>query len=292
MSVSSEITRIKNAKASLKTSINSKTDSQHQITTETIDDYADFVDSIQTGGGQPNLQTKSVTITTNGNTVVTADSGYDGLDEVDIITNVSGGGSAITNISELNNQLKTNFQSFETYLSTIKNNYEAYVDTPVTLYSPEGFPNYVIHKRSNGKYRIIWSSFLNIVYLVGTNVTFGGLKVNNINFQGYSAYDIASFQNMIFDIKITTPTNGAPVTGYDPRAFYYSNEFQTISDLISAITNANGNISYTKYINGYSFSGVADTPNIIPCTNCAVWDNNNNFLTSKRISSSETIVTK
>lgn len=96
MSVSSEITRIKNAKASLKTSINSKTDSQHQITTETIDDYADFVDSIQTGGGQPNLQTKSVTITTNGNTVVTADSGYDGLDEVDITTNVSGGGDVPT----------------------------------------------------------------------------------------------------------------------------------------------------------------------------------------------------
>ena len=46
MSVASEITRIQNAKASLKTSINAKTDSQHQITTETIDDYANFVDSI------------------------------------------------------------------------------------------------------------------------------------------------------------------------------------------------------------------------------------------------------
>ena len=50
MSVASEITRIQNAKASLKTSINAKTDQQHQITTETIDDYADFVDSITTGG--------------------------------------------------------------------------------------------------------------------------------------------------------------------------------------------------------------------------------------------------
>lgn len=50
MSVASEITRIQGAKADLKTSINAKTDAQHQITTETIDDYADFVDSIQTGG--------------------------------------------------------------------------------------------------------------------------------------------------------------------------------------------------------------------------------------------------
>ena len=52
MSISQEITRIQNAKASLKTSINAKTDLQHQITDETIDDYADFVDSITTGGSE------------------------------------------------------------------------------------------------------------------------------------------------------------------------------------------------------------------------------------------------
>lgn len=51
MSVASEITRIQNAKGSLKTSINAKTDAQHQITNETIDNYAEFVDSITTGGG-------------------------------------------------------------------------------------------------------------------------------------------------------------------------------------------------------------------------------------------------
>ena len=51
MSVASEIERIQGAKADLKTSINAKTDSSHQITDETIDEYADFVDSIQTGGG-------------------------------------------------------------------------------------------------------------------------------------------------------------------------------------------------------------------------------------------------
>lgn len=51
MSIASEIQRLQSAKASLKTSINAKTDSSHQITDETIDEYADFVDSIQTGGG-------------------------------------------------------------------------------------------------------------------------------------------------------------------------------------------------------------------------------------------------
>jgi hypothetical protein len=50
MSVASEITRLQTAKSNLKASINSKTDSEHKITDETIDEYSDFVDSITTGG--------------------------------------------------------------------------------------------------------------------------------------------------------------------------------------------------------------------------------------------------
>ena len=57
MAISQEITRLQNAKASLKTSINSKTDQQHQITTETIDDYADFVDSISGSVDTTDLRT-------------------------------------------------------------------------------------------------------------------------------------------------------------------------------------------------------------------------------------------
>lgn len=44
------------------------------------------------GGGQPSLQNKSVTITENGTQNVTADTGYDGLNNVSITTNVAGGG--------------------------------------------------------------------------------------------------------------------------------------------------------------------------------------------------------
>lgn len=50
MSIASEITRLQNAKASLKTSINAKTDSNHQISNETLEDYSTFVDSISGGG--------------------------------------------------------------------------------------------------------------------------------------------------------------------------------------------------------------------------------------------------
>lgn len=47
MSIASEITRLQNAKSTLKTKLNAKNDEQHQITNETIDEYGDFVDSIQ-----------------------------------------------------------------------------------------------------------------------------------------------------------------------------------------------------------------------------------------------------
>ena len=51
MSLNTEITRIENAKTTLKTKLNSRNDNQHQITDETIDEYGDFVDSIPSGGG-------------------------------------------------------------------------------------------------------------------------------------------------------------------------------------------------------------------------------------------------
>ena len=46
MSIESEITRLQNAKTSLKASINAKTNAQNQITNETIDNYSSFVNSI------------------------------------------------------------------------------------------------------------------------------------------------------------------------------------------------------------------------------------------------------
>ena len=46
-----EISRLQNAKATLKTKLNARNDSQHQIDDETIDQYGAFVDSIPQGGG-------------------------------------------------------------------------------------------------------------------------------------------------------------------------------------------------------------------------------------------------
>ena len=49
MSIASEITRIENAKSNLKTKLNSRNDSEHQITNQTIDYYANYVDTIPSG---------------------------------------------------------------------------------------------------------------------------------------------------------------------------------------------------------------------------------------------------
>ena len=45
------------------------------------------------GGGSAVLQTKDITITENTLTIITPDTGYDGLSSVNVTTNIEGGGS-------------------------------------------------------------------------------------------------------------------------------------------------------------------------------------------------------
>ena len=98
MSIANEISRLQQAKADIKSSIENK----GVIVPETakLDDYPDYIDDIQQGS-TPNLQSKSVSITANGTTNVTADTGYDGLSDVAITTNVSGGGGGGPNYTLL-----------------------------------------------------------------------------------------------------------------------------------------------------------------------------------------------
>lgn len=80
------------------------------------------------GGGQPSLQNKSITITENGTETVTYDSGYDGLRNVSITTNVSGGRdwSAIGYSEE-----PSSIGSFYNYSKNIYDNWDA---TQTSLY--------------------------------------------------------------------------------------------------------------------------------------------------------------
>ena len=52
--------------------------------TMTLDEMVEAVDSIEAGGGEPNLQAKTYTVDSAGTATVTADSGYDGLSSVNV----------------------------------------------------------------------------------------------------------------------------------------------------------------------------------------------------------------
>lgn len=93
MSISSEITRISNAKTAIAQSITNKGVTVPSGTK--IDGMAALIDSIQTGGAavQPS---KAVTVTSNGTTTINPDAPYDAIKQVNLTVNVEsgGGGSA------------------------------------------------------------------------------------------------------------------------------------------------------------------------------------------------------
>jgi len=81
MSISSEITRISNAKTAISESIANKGVTVPSGTK--IDGMATLIDSIQTGGAavQPS---KALTVTSNGTTTITPDAPYDALSSVEV----------------------------------------------------------------------------------------------------------------------------------------------------------------------------------------------------------------
>ena len=89
MSISSEITRISNAKTAIAESIANKGVTVPSGTK--IDGMASLIDSIQTGGAavQPS---KALTVTSNGTTTITPDTPYDAIKQVDLTVNVASGG--------------------------------------------------------------------------------------------------------------------------------------------------------------------------------------------------------
>ena len=100
MSIQTELTRITNAKAAIKTAIEGK---GVTVPSDTLlDGMASLIESIEAGGA-PSLQSKSITYTANGTATITPDDGYDGLSSVDVTVNVpsGGGGATIPGIVEL-----------------------------------------------------------------------------------------------------------------------------------------------------------------------------------------------
>lgn len=82
MSVNTQLDRLKNAKAAIKTAIEGKGVTVPSATK--LDEMAPLIESIT-----PTLQSKSVTITSNGTINISPDSGYDGLSKANVTVDVS-----------------------------------------------------------------------------------------------------------------------------------------------------------------------------------------------------------
>lgn len=109
MSVQSEIDRIITAVGNAYSKVSEKGGTVPA--SQTVANLATAIDSIP-AGGTPSLQSKSVTITSNGTIDVIPDSGYDAMTKVTVTTNVSGGGGngitiSVDNYSTANINVKS-----------------------------------------------------------------------------------------------------------------------------------------------------------------------------------------
>lgn len=232
-----------------------------------------------TGTYEPTLQTKSITITQNGDTIVTPDSGYDGLQQVNITTNV--GGPEFNTLSDIQNYINGQFQIVEDSIQNKVNQYPVYTEEPITLYKPMANANtYVIHKTSNDKYRIIWTVYPYVKVTGNSNINYNAV-IFEPKYSGTKVYYTDWYSTLSSSGKMTF-------------AAKYSNTFNTIDELITAISSPNGNITYTIADNA-SFTIKLDSPNYITYTNTIIFDEfqysptYKQILGSKRISQNETI---
>ena len=230
-----------------------------------------------------NLETKGIT-------GLTGDETFTEL--VPEVLNISGGTPSITSYTQLRNESINVMNSYSNYLKSVFNSYPTYTNNYVTLYTPDSdCTNYMIHKRSNGKYRVIW--FLNdnnssitsdttVSYSRSTGGWFADFSLETLE------YNTTNFNPTPIIISTVTASSKA----------YYSNELNTIEDVIQNMQLQNGSLTYTRWTSGTGFGAVLDSPYLIPYSNTLVFDLRYQVssqgispVLSQKISNNETVVT-
>ena len=221
----------------------------------------------------PNLQDKNVTITDNGTQIITADSGYDGLGVVEVITEVGSGSSDVSEIKTLD-ELKTAMNnSLGKYLNLIVDGYPTYTNESVTLYTPYASNMYYMIRKRNDvgtSYGILWLPECSI--WVRNSSTSNSVEINCKTNKKYPT-DIST------DEISTTTYN---VVGYT------SPNYTSFEECIQAIQNPS--TTYTTTSSTNSWGNYRETDLDIQATNLPTVNiNKTDIAKTRRISSDETI---
>lgn len=206
----------------------------------------------------------------------------------------SGGGINISSLNDYINAKEELFQKFDDFLNSKMDLYPAYTADAITIYAPNNFKHYIVHKKSNGKYRIIWSNYNYACVFDNTLVGFFGLTMPYSNIFNNRPTPIMDAKNIKTSLIPVNRNESYYNSYYNWDSQYYSNDFNTIEELYNAITNENGNITYYQYSNGIAYTASLDTPYLITYSNIPVVDRrNNNFelIQSQIFSKNETIIT-
>lgn len=186
------------------------------------------------------------------------------------ISNIPSGSIVIENIVDLNDEIKKMVDDFVDYYNGLPNSYTTTTSENIVLYTPNiNYKKYLIQKRSNGKYRVVWTQ--DIARMINQS----DIYVMNYESSG-TGYIKGGIEFKTFNNKSSSDT------------VYYSPEFDTPEICIQKMKD--NELTYTSTNSYLSF--VRDTPNIIPYSNSAIYDiTQDEFLiTPVKISSNETFV--
>lgn len=226
----------------------------------------------------PYLQDKEVTITENGTQNITFDEGYDGLNSVEVTTNIeSSGVEPITSFIQCSERMINNMKEFLAYLKIVPETYDVYTNEPVTLYSPAtGYNNYVIRYRgsSGGKYCVIWFKDDVVSLQYGDSSNF------------YSSYVMT--RNLSSDNINSITTNNYVFLNTKSTVSYMYSSYASLSQCIEAMKSPT--TSYTQSSSGSGWGYVSDSSGyMLPVTNMPCFKDNE-LQKGRRISKNETIV--
>lgn len=206
------------------------------------------------------------------------------IDEDDNFSNIStkttgiviGGSPTPHNINELNDMTMDLLHNFVEGLKENPQSYTTRTTDNITLYTPNSdYQYYIVQKRSSGKYRVAWTIepafyWNNAIYPICIGWNASEARTTPV----ISTLDVDIFRST----EVTTIGN-----------YYVSPEYSTLEECVTKFLS--NNISYT-YLRNNFLGALADSPYIVPYTNCTILKADGTIGESQRLSSNETIETR